>query len=655
MTAVSLQASPSRLAGFSLGAWGFTLRNWVATLLALYVAFWLQLDGASSAGTCVAILSLQTRGQVLQKAAYRMLGTVVGVVVSVAIAGAFSQTRDLFFLACCTWLGLCATLAGLLEGNRAYGAVLSGYTVAIVALPNVDRPLSTFSSGVNQGAAIAVGILSVAFVSDLFWAPSLYPTVLAKLDSAHGRARSFAVAALRTGAADPGAAAALFRQVTALHPDVAALPAESLRGRARFRAASLASAGILRVVSAAHVVSAALAALGAEGEASRADLVGALEHGTDGDVRQRALEVLATDEAPACRLVAASACLVLLEQHRQAAAALADLRADRQPAQRPHLALYRSRPAAVRNGLRGALALAISALILSLLSWPSAVTALVQVAILIGLSATNPAPGAFAKSALVALPLAVVATGVTEFLVLDGVDQFPLLALGMGPTIVVASLLLSAGKPALYGVGFLLIVFFPVILSPANPQSYNPQSYLFTSFLSLLAVVALFLLLATLLPTSAAQQGEWMLASARDDLREAVSGRRRRFDPAANAFRDADRIGQFSILRGVGAHESALLRLMRMSELAACGRRIRTALGSDRALRAGFGQARAALAALDPGRLRQLGRAMLLASHDGSGRRHDAGRRAAVDLLLAATLVERSPDVVAELRGSASR
>ncbi len=219
---------------FSLGAWGFALRNWVATMLALYVAFWLQLDGAASAGTCVAILSLQTRGQTLQKAAYRMLGTVVvGVVASVAIAGVFSQTRELFFLACCTWLGLCATLAGLLEGNRAYGAVLSGYTVALVALSNVDTPLSTFNSGVNQGAAIAIGILSVAVISDLFWAPSLYPTILAKLGNAQGRMRLFATNALRTGGADPGKAAALFREVTALHPDISALPAESLRGQGR--------------------------------------------------------------------------------------------------------------------------------------------------------------------------------------------------------------------------------------------------------------------------------------------------------------------------------------------------------------------------------------------------------------------------------------
>ncbi len=115
----------------------------------------------------------------------------------------------------------------------------------------------------------------------------------------------------------------------------------------------------------------------------------------------------------------------------------------------------------LRNGLRGALALAISMLVLSLLSWPTAAMALVEVGILVGLTTTNPNPQTFARGALVGLPLAVAATGVTEFLVLDGVDQFPLLVLGMGPTIVVASLLLSAGKPMIYGIGFLLIVFFP--------------------------------------------------------------------------------------------------------------------------------------------------------------------------------------------------
>jgi hypothetical protein len=37
-------------------------------------------------------------------------------------------------------------------------------------------------------------------------------------------------------------------------------------------------------------------------------------------------------------------------------------------------------------------------------------------------------------SAVVAIPIAAPLTGVTEFLILDGVDQFPLLAIGMAPS-----------------------------------------------------------------------------------------------------------------------------------------------------------------------------------------------------------------------------
>jgi len=41
-------------AGFPLGSWAFALRVWIAVVAALYVAFWLQLEAASSAAVCVA-------------------------------------------------------------------------------------------------------------------------------------------------------------------------------------------------------------------------------------------------------------------------------------------------------------------------------------------------------------------------------------------------------------------------------------------------------------------------------------------------------------------------------------------------------------------------------------------------------------------------
>src|SRR5258706_15046945 len=84
------------IAGFPLSAWAFALRIWAAMMVALYAAFWLQLESASSAAVTVAILARPTRGQAYQKAVYRVLATIIGVVASFVIAGLFPQSRSLF-------------------------------------------------------------------------------------------------------------------------------------------------------------------------------------------------------------------------------------------------------------------------------------------------------------------------------------------------------------------------------------------------------------------------------------------------------------------------------------------------------------------------------------------------------------------------------
>src|SRR5260370_7168556 len=96
-------------------------------MVGLYAAFWLQLESASSAAVTVAILARPTRGQAYQKAVYRVLATIIGVVASFVIAGLFPQSRSLFVIGFAAWLGLCVYAGGLLDGNRAYSGILSGY------------------------------------------------------------------------------------------------------------------------------------------------------------------------------------------------------------------------------------------------------------------------------------------------------------------------------------------------------------------------------------------------------------------------------------------------------------------------------------------------------------------------------------------------
>jgi hypothetical protein len=243
--------SMSKFAGFPLSAWAFALRTWVAMMLALYVTFWLQLENAWLAAVTVGILSLQTRGQAYQKAVYRLLMTVVGVVVSIIIAGLFAQVRDLFVIAYASWLGVCVYVGGLLDGNRAFGAVLAGFTVAFVAVTQIDSPQNIFMTGVDRGAVIAVAIAALALVNDVFLAPNLHTILSTKLAGVHQRVRTFAFAILRGKSADPTQSANLLREITALHPEVSALVIESSVGGARGAAARTASVALVAEVSAA--------------------------------------------------------------------------------------------------------------------------------------------------------------------------------------------------------------------------------------------------------------------------------------------------------------------------------------------------------------------------------------------------------------------
>ena len=109
------------------------------------------------------------------------------VIASLVLAGLFPQSCVLFIIGFASWLGLCVYVAGIFEGNRAYGAVLSGYTVAVVAVTQIDSPQNIFLNGVNRGAAIVVGVMALALVNDLFLAPNLHTILSGKVAAVHQR------------------------------------------------------------------------------------------------------------------------------------------------------------------------------------------------------------------------------------------------------------------------------------------------------------------------------------------------------------------------------------------------------------------------------------------------------------------------------------
>jgi uncharacterized membrane protein YccC len=637
-----------KFAGFPLSAWTFALRTWAAMMLALYAAFWLQLGSASPAAVTVGILALSTRGQVYQKSVYRFLMTVVGVVASIVIAGLLAQARDLFVIACAIWFGLSVYVCGLLDGNRAYGVVLTGITLAFVAVMQFDSPQSIFFTGFDRGAAIAVGIAALALVNDTFLAPNLHAILAGKLAAMHQRVRTFALAILRGESAAPIQSANLLREITAFHPDISALVIESSAGWARRAAGRTATVALVAEVSAAV----ALASFSAATLPSlRSALARALANAAGEDsraLRLRLQQHMEAGDADTNDALFAFHALDLLAKDQRAQEAIEDLEADRRPPCHLRTPIYRSRRAAARNGLRAFLAVLIAAILFSLGGWPNASYGLAMTGVYLALSANAPSQRKFAGAAILAIPIAALLAGVTEFLVLDGVDQFPLLAIGMAPSVVGAALVVTLPNARISSVGFLVLVFFPLLLSPANPQDYDPEAYLYRSFLTITATILVFTTSWTILPTSDDLRRRWYLTSAQMELRDLLAGRRSRHRDDDALFRDADRIGQLAALRPADGDERRddLRQALYIFGLAAAARRIQTLLAqlSGRTDAHLLGDGHAALVAWNAPRLREAAAAIAKSAATQLEQESQAtARMATADLNWAASLIDASP------------
>jgi uncharacterized membrane protein YccC len=164
----------------------FGLRLWASACLALYVAFWLELDNAYWAGTTAAIVCQPHLGASLRKGWFRMIGTVVGAVAIVVLTACFPQDRAAFLVSLALWGAGCALVATLLRNFAAYSAALAGYTVAIIASDQLGAVGGlngqAFTLAVTRASEICIGIVCAGVVltwTDFGGAPRRLATLFA--------------------------------------------------------------------------------------------------------------------------------------------------------------------------------------------------------------------------------------------------------------------------------------------------------------------------------------------------------------------------------------------------------------------------------------------------------------------------------------------
>jgi uncharacterized membrane protein YccC len=146
----------------------FGLRLWAAVCLALYIAFWLELDSPSWAGTTAAVVCQPRLGASLRKGWFRMIGTPTGGVAIVVLTACFPQDRTMFLVSLALWAAACSFACTLLQNYAAYAAALSGYTALIIASDQLGATGGlngeAFTLAITRVTEIGIGIVSAGIV-----------------------------------------------------------------------------------------------------------------------------------------------------------------------------------------------------------------------------------------------------------------------------------------------------------------------------------------------------------------------------------------------------------------------------------------------------------------------------------------------------------
>ena len=110
----------------------FALKTAAAAILALALAYWLELSDPQWATLTVYILAQPTVGAALAKGAWRAVGTVIGGLVGLALVALFSQAPELLVAATALLIGASFYAGARLSNYTSYGVLLGGDRKSVV-------------------------------------------------------------------------------------------------------------------------------------------------------------------------------------------------------------------------------------------------------------------------------------------------------------------------------------------------------------------------------------------------------------------------------------------------------------------------------------------------------------------------------------------
>ncbi|HEY4318767.1 MAG TPA: FUSC family protein [Herbaspirillum sp.] len=542
---------PALLAG--LAAWRknegvravFALKIVAIAFITLWLAYRLELDSPATAVTTVFIVALPGSGMVLEKAIFRVIGTLVGCIAAVVLVALLPQAAPLLFACLALWVGLCTAGAAVFRNSKSYGFLLAGYTACMIAIPAVDAPTLIFTLAVTRVTEVGLGLICSAIISDALFPRHQGDQVLLAVQGRYERFLALCRDTLEnrlTPAQAELTHLGFAADIAALETTRSAAFFEAGRSFGESRNIHLFNAAFMTALTTFYTLhrllhrmhSNASARVNALTDELSRVFLQAVAMGADGNVeaactqiRQRAalLRVQALPQGTESNQerIALDTVIELLERFAR----------NMYHFQQVYVALLQKKPLPERignvfrafdayaprtpfpivlaSGLRTTVATLVLAAIWYILAWPYAAVAMLMTVIFTALAASSPNPPRMVRQIALGFVLGVPLAFICNFFLLSHAEGFAMLALCIAPFIAFGTYLTT--MPKLAGIGLGLNLFLSQTVFPENGVHADPTAFMNNAIAFVLGAALAWLVFTIVLPRHTVGQKDYIAAA----------------------------------------------------------------------------------------------------------------------------------------------
>jgi uncharacterized membrane protein YccC len=532
--------------------WLFVVKILMIVFVTLWLAYRLELNSPATAITTVFLVALPSTGMVLEKALYRIIGTLVGCSASVIMVALLPQAVPLLFVCLAIWIGLCTCGAALFRNFKSYGFLLSGYTACIIVIPAVGSPGEIFMLAITRVTEVGLGLLCSAFISDALFPRHQSDSVM---HTVTGRYERF-VALCRDTLENKLAPAEAELMHLGFAADVALL--ETTRAAAFFEAThtysesrnlNLFNTASMAALTTFYTLHRLLHRMRQNSSVMVTDLTEAIcrcflsaldpdpapasAQATRLYIKERAERLrneMNDGEITSMERISLDTIIELLDRFAKdiydfQAVYFALVQKKRLPYRALHSYAPRTPfPVVFASGLRTSIAALIMAAVWYYLAWPYASVAMLMTVIFTALAASSPNPPRMIRQFVTGFVIGIPAAFICDFFLMVHAQGFPMLVLCIAPFVMLGIYVMTIPKYA--GIGLGLNIFLTLTIFPENAARVDPSAFLNNVIAMVLGVSLAWVVHMLVFPRHTVGQKDYIAGALwREALRTCTSAR----------------------------------------------------------------------------------------------------------------------------------